>query len=346
MDYFCTYFDKHYLTRGLALYQSLKQHCPSFKLWVLCMDKDTQEILMRLRLSDLCLIPIEEFEEEDNELLAAKQNRSLIEYYFTCTPSLPLYIFNKWPEVDLLTYLDADLYFFSNPEPIINEINGYSIALIEHRFPENLRHLERHGKYNVSWLTFRRDTWAFECLHQWRKQCLEWCYDRCEEGRFADQKYLDDWPDRYKNAYVIKHKGANLAPWNVNRYLIHVNKNQIFVDGYPLIFFHFHGLVRISNCVYNPNLARYKVKPTRAILSKLYAIYISSLINIKKKISPFIREVSFEDGIRYRSTYLAKLNKNGKKKYFNKYLKDILVVSRNVLLKNYIVFIKGCLFFP
>ncbi len=112
MNYFCTYFDHRYLSRGIALYRSLKEHCPDFKLWVLCLSCECYEILNQLNLDSVCLIPLADIEEGDKELLKAKGNRSLIEYYFTLTPSLPLYILNHFSEVDLITYLDSDLFSF------------------------------------------------------------------------------------------------------------------------------------------------------------------------------------------------------------------------------------------
>lgn len=285
MYYFCTYFDKHYLARGLALYHSLKQHCSSFKIWVLCLDKETHERLSRLALSDVSLISIEEFEKEDHKLLLAKQNRSLIEYYFTCTPTLPLFILNNWPEVNLITYLDADLYFFSNLEPIFNEINGYSIAIIEHRYPEYLRHLERNGIYNVSWMSFRSDNYAIECLRRWRGQCLEWCYDRYEDDRFADQKYLDDWLNRFSNIIVLKHKGIGVAPWNVKNHKISSIKEKVFIDGIPLIFFHFQGLQFLLKCLIDPNLARYGINNSSSLKKYIYDPYFKKLYDVKRWIS-------------------------------------------------------------
>ena len=52
MEYsFCTYFDQHYFSRGLALYQSLRQHCSSFTLWILCLDSRCYEDLTAMHLS-------------------------------------------------------------------------------------------------------------------------------------------------------------------------------------------------------------------------------------------------------------------------------------------------------
>src|SRR5262249_39830918 len=154
MYYFCTYFDVRYLSRGLALYHSLKWYCPSFRIWILCMDSATHHAVDELNLPEIQPIALGEFERGDESLLYAKQNRSLLEYYFTCTPSLLLFILRNYPQVDLITYLDADLFFYSDPSPLFVEMGVQSVAIIGHRFPQSLQHLHTLGIYNVGWLSF------------------------------------------------------------------------------------------------------------------------------------------------------------------------------------------------
>jgi len=287
--YFCTYFDRNYLSRGLALYRSLQRHCPGFQLWVLCMDRVCYDALTVLGLPGLQAIALDDYEQGDKDLLQAKQNRTLIEYYFTCSPSLPLFILNHYPRVDLITYLDADLFFFADPAPIYEELAERSIGIIGHRFPPCLQGLERYGIYNVGWVSFRRDTHALACLRWWRERCLEWCYDRYEDGRFADQKYLDDWPSRFQRVAVLQHKGANLAPWNLANYTIRANRDRILVDEDPLIFFHFHRLRQIEGWVYDPRLVDYKTKASTVVRRSIYAPYIRMLAETAQHMPPALR---------------------------------------------------------
>lgn len=291
MYYFCTYFDHHFLERGLSLYKSLKKHCLSFQLWVLSMDHSGYEVLSQLKLPNLRLIALEDFEKGDEELLRAKKNRTRVEYYFTSTPSLLLYILNNHPEVDIITYLDADLFFFADPKPVYDEIDDHSIVIIEHRFPSQLRWREKFGIYNVGWLSFRHNQEALDCLRWWRRQCIEWCYDRTENGRYADQKYLDDWPTRFKKVKVLQHKGADLAPWNLANYNIYKRENRIWVEQYPLIFFHFHDLSSINNWLYDPHLAKqYQVKPSVIVRRNIYGPYLQTLLEVARLTSALMPE--------------------------------------------------------
>src|SRR5215470_11380158 len=300
MYYFCTYFDQHYLTRGLALYHSLRKHCPAFKLWVLCMDHVTYQLLEKLGLPGLHPIALEDFERDDKPLQDAKQTRSRIEYYFTCTPSLPLFVLKSWPNVDLITYLDADLFFFSSPIPLFEELGSGSIAIIRHRFAPHLRrHEATDGIYNVSWVSFRRDKHGLACLHWWRERCIEWCYDRNENGRFADQKYLDDSPSRFQNVVVLEHKGADLALWNVDNHRLRFADDTVMVADQPLVFFHFHGLRQINDWLYAPNWEGYGVAPSMVLRRKIYADYIRALFDMRQSI-PASASQSIRTGVRYQ----------------------------------------------
>lgn len=237
--HYCTLFDRNYLLKGLALYRSLGQHGGNFVLHILCMDDVVYELFGRMRFDNVRLIRRVDF--EDPELLGVKPTRTVAEYCWTCTPSLPLYVLEHNPEIDLITYLDADLYFFSSPEPIFDEFGDASILIVEHNFAPRFKQYEVNGKYNVEWLTFRRDAKGLAALRWWRDKCIEWCFYRLEEDRMGDQKYLDTWPTRFAGTHVLRHRGAGVAPWSFSQYKITNFNGSLYIDKVPLIFYHFHG---------------------------------------------------------------------------------------------------------
>jgi hypothetical protein len=293
MRAYCTYFDHNYLARGMVLYESLRQHGGSSTLWVLCLSASCYETLKKLSLPGLELISLDEFQSGDAPLLAARQNRSPIEFFFTCTPSLPLFIFNKAADVDEVTYLDGDLCFFTSPELAHAEIGDASIAITPHRFTPPLRGLERYGIFNVGWLTFKRDEAGLACLQWWRERCLEWCYDREEDGRFADQKYLNDWPARFQKVKVLDHPGINLAPWNLSNYRLSLRAGRVFADEYPLIIFHFQGLKQLSANIFDPQWRQYQITPGAVVKKHVYQPYLHELENVTRKLGLERKNIAF-----------------------------------------------------
>lgn len=240
---FCTLFDVNYLPRGLVLYRSLERHCANFRLRVFCMDSRTKEILDRIALPHLTAIGLDELEAHDRELLAVKPTRTQVEYCWTATPAICTYALETEPELEAITYLDADLMFFRDPEPIWREFGDDSVLIVPHRYaPQWQPHEETSGTYNVEFMTFRRDERGLEALHWWRDRCLEWCYFRVEDGKMGDQKYLDDWPERFAGVHVLEHPGGGLAPWNVERYELARRNGSVLVDDRELVFYHYHSL--------------------------------------------------------------------------------------------------------
>ncbi len=340
MYHFCTYFDRNYLTRGVALYQSLAQYYTDFRLWVLCLDPETYAIMTQLHLPGIQLITLDAFERDDEPLRRAKQNRSWLEYYFTCTPCLPLYILKHWSEVTLITYLDADLFFFADPTPLFKEMGSKSIAIIANRFPLRLKFMESVGIYNVGWLSFRRDENGLACLQRWREQCLDWCYRRGEEGRFADQKYLDEWPSRFQNVVVLEHKGANVALWNIDNYRLHAQREEsLLVDDQPLIFYHFHALKRIKAWLYDPYWRKYNTVPPKLLRQRVYATYIQKLSALEQQA---MSSVGLQAGL---GNHKSKTERQRKQVYsiqqISRRCKNLLGFSKNILVGRYIFVVRG-----
>ena len=163
---FCTLFDSYYLDKGLALYRSLEQVTKDFKLYVFCFDDKSYKILNELHLSNAVVVHHSEI--EDDILLGLKKERSKAEYCWTCTPVIIEYVLEHFKEKSC-TYIDADLYFFRDPQILFNEIKdaNANVVITEHRFTNSLndrRHLKRSGKYCVEFNYFDHSNNAKEAL--------------------------------------------------------------------------------------------------------------------------------------------------------------------------------------
>ena len=121
------------------------------------------------------------------------------------------------------------------------------------RFPARLEpNTSRdYGVFNGGWVCVRRDARGLACLEDWSGRCLDWCFDRVEDGKYGDQKYLEEWPKRFDGVVVLKREGANLAPWNVEDYRISLCNGQVMADDDPVIFYHFSGLRQVRRWLYN-----------------------------------------------------------------------------------------------
>jgi len=286
---FCALFDKGFLLKGLALHQSLMRHAGNFTLWILCMDTETYEMLIKLNLPNVHLLKLSEIEDE--KLQAAKKNRSLRKYCFTLSPSLPLYIL-KNNDIESITYLDADLYFFASQEVIYQEMGNNSIMIIPHHLPATRKDKEKEvGKYNVGMLIFKNDSNGLACLNWWKEQCLLYCDDEVRPGHYDDQGYLDYFEEKFNGVHVLQNRGADLAPWNIEGRRICARGDNIFVDNDRLVFFHFSGFQLYPKSAflpYGPQTFRQYTRssPAKDLIYKPYAKCLYQMLSKVKKIKP------------------------------------------------------------
>jgi SAM-dependent methyltransferase len=240
---YCTLFDVNYLTRALVLHHSLARVSGPLRLFAFCMDDAASDALARLGLPDVEIVTLPVLEAHDPALLSTKSDRTQVEYCWTATPAVCRYVLETQPEVDEVTYLDADIQFFSDPEPLFDELGDDAVLIVPHRYAPEHRHKESSsGTYNVEWLTFKRDDDGLAALRWWHERCIEWCYFRWEDGKLGDQKYLDEFPRLFSRVHSLEHPGGGLAPWNVTAHELSERDGHVFVDGRPLVFYHFHSL--------------------------------------------------------------------------------------------------------
>ena len=301
---FCTLFDSNYLIKAVAMYLSLERSCPSFHLTAFCFDELAEQTLPKLGLEHLSVVPLRELEAHDAELLSVKSDRSPVEYCWTSTPALSLFMLETRPDLDEITYLDADLFFFSDPEPLFAEMGGASVLITPHRFSPEYAQNAMNGIYNVQFMTFRRDERGLEALQWWHDRCIEWCYYRLEDGKLGDQKYLDDWPERFEGVHVLQHKGGGLAPWNTSQYDVRESEGEIYVDEQPLVFFHYHRVRMRENDKHDWHPPGYHVpRRTRRLV---YPPYLRALDQALAEIRAV--EPGFDRGVDSRRTLHERLN--------------------------------------
>ena len=286
---YCTYFDHNYLPRGLALYHSLQQHAPGARLLVLCLSEACHRALTALDLPGLVPVHLADFEAANADVAATRPSRSQIEYYFTCSPAWILFVLQNSPDAEWTTYLDSDLFFFASPDPIYDEMREAAFGIIPHRFSRGLEDQRRFGLYNVGWVSARNRDDGIAVLRWWRERCIEWCYDRVEDDRFADQRYLDRMPGLFGGIHVISHLGANLAPWNIGDCRLAWKSGSIEIDGrFPLLFFHFYGVRRSGGYYFNSHRF-YQAPFSGLIRDEMYKPYAAALSAAERASAPYLQ---------------------------------------------------------
>ncbi len=307
MRNYCTLFNFNYLSRGLSLYYSLKKVSKNFNLFIFAFDNLTYEYLKKKKLKNVFVISLKDF--EDIKLKRIKKKRTQTEYFWTCTGSTVLYLFKKF-KLKSCTYLDADLFFYKDPKILINESKDSSCIISKHNYSKKYDQTNTSGIYCVQFMYFKNNLEGRKILSDWRKQCIKWCYNRFENGKFGDQKYLDNWPQKYNKIHILNNLGGGVAPWNVQQYK--VLKNLKFLKSsnktkFDLIFYHFHS-VKILNkkTIY---IGGYKI--TNNIKEKIYRPYLMKLINITNRLNKdkIFKDINFNEKYYSEGIFLFRLIK-------------------------------------
>lgn len=281
---FCTLFDSNYLDKGLALYSSMREHIKDFKLYIFAFDNKSFEVLSDMRLKNTVIISVEDIMTD--RLREIREERTRAEFCWTCSSVIIEYVLLNRGE-KICTYIDADIYFFASPAGIIDEImdSKCSVGLVRHGFERDYEYagcIFSVGKYCIEFNTFLNDREGIAVLGEWKENCLDWCFNRLEDGKLGDQKYPDKWRQKYDCVHEIQNLGAGVAPWNLHLYsYVDKRDNVMWMrhrhTQFPLIFYHFEAMKYLTHNRVFLNLWRPERPGTGKKTRMLYGEYIKKL---------------------------------------------------------------------
>lgn len=298
--YICTYFDYNFLPRGLALFYSVKHFHTEFEFYVLTFDNETYNHLLMLNEENLKLISLTDYETYFET--SADKFDDKKQYYFSATPNVCLYLLNKNPHIDILLYLDADVYVYNSLKPLYDEFGISSIGFCSHRFHPIFRFLSRnYGKFNVGVNLFRNSEEGLKCLNDWKNDCDSWYPNKPDYPLkiFSDQIFLDSWENKFSEIKIIDNVGIDTAPWNVANYSIRKAFDSYYIDNVPLIIFHFSSLIKENDIVWNSNSIIYLASIKNNLLD-IYTEYI-------RKIEAFGINNKKSEKINHKNSFLKKI---------------------------------------
>jgi hypothetical protein len=274
---FCTLFNINYLAKGVALYDSLVKTCPQFHLYIFAFDDLSYEVLTERKLVHATIVPLSEF--ENGQLSAVKGGRSKAEFCYTCTPFTVKYCIEHF-EIDHCTYIDADIYFYHDPSALITNMGANSVLITPHNYHSLYDQSAISGIYCVQFVCFKNTAEGLKVLNWWAAACIKWCYSTFEDGKMGDQKYLDSWPYMFDGVQICRNLGAGMAPWNALGFDLQKQNDQLMIGNEPLYFYHFHGLIYLSNQTWY--IGGYKIP--EITMENIYKPYIRHLLQIDKEV--------------------------------------------------------------
>jgi len=259
---FVTHFDRGYLAQFLALRSSFLKTQPSnYRLLAFCLDEYSFIYCSNLTSDRFSVAPFPP--NPSLYSLSAFSPRTYAEYVWSLTPLTIIHASHLHQHEDVITYVDADMFFVSDLSSVANSFlsSPCDILFTDHNYDITIPSLSPYGRFCVQYLSVKTLT-GLDLVHRWFELCLDWCYARSSPGLFGDQKYLEYLysldPSR---VFTTEGSSAFQAPWNVNSF----SPNLAAV-------FHFHSFKLYPFHVY---LSHYRL-PDQT-LNHFYHPYIKAL---------------------------------------------------------------------
>jgi len=240
----CTIVSKNYISLARTLVHSFLEHHPNGKAFVLLVDRNNGEI--NVKQESFEIIELNQIQLPREEFLCFKYN--ITELNTAVKPFFMEYLF-KTHQIDKLLYFDPDILIMQPLDTAYDLLSHFSIVLTPHILsPINDDQLKpseidlmQAGAYNLGFIGLSKSATTFRFLSWWKERLYKYCFIDFARGLFVDQKWIDLVPGMFENTYILRDYAYNVAYWNLHERKLDYNNKTYYVNGKPLVFYHFSG---------------------------------------------------------------------------------------------------------
>lgn len=241
---FCTIITRSHLGWALALVGSLRQFDPHLPFVILITDVDHLDQKEVGNAAGVEVLFMKDVLSTDlGKHIATKYAQQSDELRWSLKSVLMLQLLDRY---DKVIYGDCDLHFFNDPNWLWSELDAADILLTPHWRSSratvdrpNFKELYQGGLYNGGFVAAAQGGRA--ALQAWGENCLEICVKDLSIGQYVDQAHLNLLPIYFDRVYPLKHRGCNVANWNmVECERTKTADGTIVINGkFPIVFIHF-----------------------------------------------------------------------------------------------------------
>ncbi len=182
---------------------------------------------------------------------------------------------------DRAFYFDPDIEVFMPIDAVRDPLDDADVVLTPHttdpipldgELPDEIT-LLRAGSYNLGFIGVANRPAARRFLDWWAARLERYCVSDVESGLFTDQKWIDLVPGIVERVAIVRHRGCNVAYWNLHARRIDPKDPSRLVSGEAVVFYHYSGFDPRTPGVISKHQTRTDLErePSLAFLLKRYA---------------------------------------------------------------------------
>ncbi len=238
----CTIVARNYIALARSLLASVAQFEPSIDRFVFFLD-DVAGVETFAEGS--VLRPADVFDRAAYAALAHAYD--VVEFATAVKPTVLRHLLDRGYERVL--YLDPDIQVFAPLDAVLEPLETNDIVLTPHvteSLPVDLSlHAElallRTGVFNLGFAGVANRPAARDMLDWWEEHLARFSRNDVSSGLFVDQRWIDLVPGMFGHTAIVRHRGCNVAYWNLRTRRLAAGDELRLETGEPVIFFHFSG---------------------------------------------------------------------------------------------------------